>query len=101
MSRVMSATLVRTHFGQVMREVASKGEPIIVERSGEPMVAVVSLADLERLQEIKSTELRPANQGLLEWLDRYEKTVDAAEAEWWREFERELEEDPVVLGRDE
>ena len=84
-----------------MREVISKGEPVIVKRGGEPAVALISLADLERLQELRSADLRPANQALLNWLDQYEKTVDAAEAEWWREFDRELEENPVILGRNE
>ena len=101
MSQVMSATQVRTHFGKVMREVMSKGEPVIVERGGKPVVAVITLADLERLQEIRSAGPRPANQALLNWLDQYEKTVDAAEAEWWLEFDRELEENPVILGRNE
>ena len=101
MSQVMSATQVRTHFGEVMREVVDKGEPVIVERAGKPVVAVITVADLERLQEIKSKQLRPANQALLDWLDRYEETVDAQESAWWREFERELEEYPVILGRTE
>lgn len=100
MSEVMSATEVRMHFGQVMRQVV-KGERIVVQRGGKPVVAVISLADLERLQEIDSERLRPANQALLDWLDRYTQTVNAAETEWWLEFERELEEDPVVLGREE
>jgi prevent-host-death family protein len=101
MSQVMSATRVRTQFGKVMREVMSTGEPVIVERDGEPAVAVISLADLARLQELQSSDIRPANQALLKWLDQYEQTVDAAETEWWLEFDRELEEDPVILGRNE
>jgi prevent-host-death family protein len=101
MSQVMSATEVRTHFGRVMQEVASKGEPVIVERGGKPVVAVISLADLERLQELRSSAIRPANQAALDWLDEWKKTPDPAGPEWWDEFERELEQDPVVLGRDE
>jgi prevent-host-death family protein len=101
MSQVMSATEVRMHFGEVMRQVASKGERVVVERGGKPMVAVISVADLARLQEIESERMRPANQAFLDWLDRYTKTVDAAETEWWLEFEHELAEDPVVLGREE
>ena len=57
MSRVMSATHVRTHFGQVMREVVNTGEPVVVERSGKPVVAIVSMSDFKRLLELKSTEL--------------------------------------------
>jgi prevent-host-death family protein len=84
-----------------MGEVMSEGEPVIVERGGKPAVAVISLADLERLLELRSADLRPANQALLKWLDRYEQTVGAADAEWWLEFDRELEGNPVVLGRSE
>ena len=101
MSEVMSATEVRTHFGQVMQKVAGTGEPVIVERGGKPVVAVISLADLERLQELRSSEIRPVNQAALDWLDQYEKSVDTAESEWWLDFERELEENPVILGRNE
>jgi prevent-host-death family protein len=93
----MSATQVRRQFGRVMREVASRGEPVIVERRGQPAVAVVSLADLGRLQQLRSADPGPANQALLRWFDQYEQTVDAAEAEWWLEFDRELEENPVIL----
>jgi len=89
------------HFGEVMQKVVSNGEPVIVERGGKPMVAVISLADLERLQELRSSEIRPANQAALDWLDQYEKSVDTADAEWWLDFERELEENPVILGRNE
>lgn len=101
MSQVMSATQVRTHFGQVMQKVASNGEPIIVERGGKPTVAVISLADLERLQEVRAAEISPANQAALDWLAEWKKTPDTAGAEWWDEFERELEQNPVVFGEDE
>ena len=101
MSQVMSATQVRMHFGEVMREVVSKGEPVIVERGGKPLVAVITLADLERLRELQSTDIRPANQAALDWLAEWKKTPDPAGPEWWDEFERDLEQDPVIFGRDE
>ena len=101
MSQVMSATQVRMHFGEVMRRVASEGEPVIVERGGKPLVAVISLADLKRLQEARAGELRPENQAALNWLDQWEKTPDVVGPEWWEEFERDLREHPVVLGEDE
>lgn len=50
MPRVMSATQVRRHLGQVMRDVSSSGEPVIVERAGKPVAAIVPVADLARLQ---------------------------------------------------
>jgi prevent-host-death family protein len=95
----MSATQVRRHFGKVMREVASPGEPVVVERWGKPVVAIVSLADLERLQELRSSEISRANQAALAWLVEWRKTPDPAGPGWWDEFERELVEEPVVFGR--
>ena len=101
MSQVMSATQVRMHFGEVMRRVASEGEPVIVERGGKPQVAVISLADYERLQEACANVIRPENQAALYWLDQWEQTPDAVGSEWWEEFERDLREQPLVLGEDE
>jgi prevent-host-death family protein len=84
-----------------MREVASTGEPVTVERRGKPVVALISLADLERLQQPRSQEISPANQAALRWLEAWRKTPDPAGSEWWDEFERELAESPVAFGRDE
>ncbi len=53
MPTVMRATDVRIHFGEVMQRVVQEGEPIIVERAGQPQVAVVSMEDYNRLKRIK------------------------------------------------
>ena len=98
MFRVMSATNVRTHLGDVMRQVVSNGEAVIVERDGQPQVAVVSLADFERLQELRTGELRPSNRAALDWLNRWASSPDDVDPTWWKEFERELHEHPLMLG---
>jgi len=98
MPRVMSATQVRMHFGDVMRRVAETGEPVIVERAGEPRVAVVPLSDYERLQELRAAEIRARNRAALDWLDRWLGTSDEMGDEWWETFERDLREHPVTLG---
>ena len=72
MSRVMSATQVRAQFGQVMREVMDKGKPIIVERNGRPVVALISLADLERLRQLRAQDISPRNQAALAWLEEWQ-----------------------------
>ncbi len=72
----MTATQAQNHFGDVIRQVVEDGEPVIVEQSGEPQVAVISLTDLQRLRESKPEEPVPPEQG----------------ADWWAEFERELSE---------
>jgi len=98
MFRVESATQVRMHFGDVMRQVTNTGEAVIVERAGQPQVAVISLADFERLQELHAGELRPLNRAALDWLDRWTNTPDTVEPAWWEGFEQELREHPVMLG---
>ena len=49
MSRVMSATEARIHFGELMRHVTEKKEPVVVERAGKPQVVVISIAEYESL----------------------------------------------------
>ena len=48
--RKMSATEARIHFGEVMRFAVDEQEPIVVERSGEPHVVILSVAQYERLK---------------------------------------------------
>lgn len=48
--RRVSATEARIHFGELMRRAVSGQEPIIVERSGEPHVVILSVAQFERLK---------------------------------------------------
>jgi prevent-host-death family protein len=49
MERKMSATDARIHFGELMRHVVEKQEPVIVEHSGKPHVVVISVEKYERL----------------------------------------------------
>ena len=49
MERKITATDARIHFGELMRDVVEKQEPIIVERSGKPHVVVISVDEYERL----------------------------------------------------
>ena len=54
MAQVMRATEVRVHFGEVMQRVTRGGVPVIVERSGQPQVAIISMADFRRLEQIQA-----------------------------------------------
>jgi len=54
MAQVMRATEVRVHFGEVMRRVTKEGAPIIVERAGQPQVAIISMADYRRLEQLQA-----------------------------------------------
>ena len=49
MHRRMSATEARIHFGELMRHVVEKHEPVIVEHRGKPHVTVISVEEYERL----------------------------------------------------
>ena len=49
MKRVISATEARVNFGKLMRRVAESGETYIIERSGKPTLAVLSISEYERL----------------------------------------------------
>ena len=50
MERRVAATEVRTHFGQILREVTEKGNRIIVERSGHPLALIMSMDEYNRLK---------------------------------------------------
>jgi len=47
--KVVSATHARIHFGEIMRHVVEREEPVIVERSGKPLVVVLSVEGYEKL----------------------------------------------------
>lgn len=51
MDKVMSATEARVHFGEVMRDVSERDEIVIVERGGDPKVAIISVEKLDRLRQ--------------------------------------------------
>lgn len=50
MERVVSATEARVHFGEVMRRVVETGQPVIVEKAGEPQVVMLAIQEYERLR---------------------------------------------------
>ena len=57
--RTVTAVAVRKHFGQLLDEAAS-GERIVIERSGQPMAALVPLADLALVDPKERRALRLA-----------------------------------------
>jgi prevent-host-death family protein len=56
MTRTVSATEARIHFGDVLRAVHERGETIFVERSGKPQAVVLSIEEYERLRNGKDQE---------------------------------------------
>lgn len=55
--RRMSATDARIHFGELMRQVITDQEPILVERGGEAHVVVMSVTQYERLKAAQETHV--------------------------------------------
>ena len=50
MLKKISALKARQNLGQVMNEVALRGDDYIIERSGKPLVAVIPLGKYQQLQ---------------------------------------------------
>lgn len=51
LSRVVSATEARIHFGELMRQVVTRREAIVVERDGKPQVVILAVDEYERLRQ--------------------------------------------------
>ncbi len=49
MTRRVSATEARVHFGQLLRGVQEEGETVVVERGGRAVAVMLPMADYERL----------------------------------------------------
>lgn len=50
MTRRVSSREARSHFAELTDRVRYTGEPVIVEKQGQPFVAVVSVDDLDALE---------------------------------------------------
>ena len=57
MLRIIPATQAKNTFGEVIKRVYEENECQIIERSGIPIAAIVSMSDLERLYPEKLKEL--------------------------------------------
>ena len=51
MLKKISAMKVRQNLGQVMNEVALRGDDYVVERAGKPLVAIIPMEKYRRLQQ--------------------------------------------------
>ena len=51
MYKTISALKARQNLGQVMNEVALKGDDYIIERAGKPLVAVIPIGKYQSLQQ--------------------------------------------------
>jgi prevent-host-death family protein len=61
----MHATKARQTFAETVNRVAYKGERIVLERHGKPVLALVPVADLELLEELEDRiDLEEARKAL-------------------------------------
>lgn len=88
LTKTLTATEVKNRFGAVLKEVTRTGGPIVVERDGQPVAIILSVAEYETLQ--KGTTLLGSSELLLSafgmWADRSDIHDDwlAEGREQWR-----------------
>ena len=59
MTKRVSAAQAKAHLSDLMAKVAYGGEQYVIERRGKPLAALVSVDDLERLDQGRATSARP------------------------------------------
>ena len=74
MAKRVSAAQAKAQLSALSAEVAYGGEPVVIERRGRPLVALVSLADLELLGQGRATSTRP--QGALALVGAWREAND-------------------------
>ncbi|MCX7689687.1 type II toxin-antitoxin system Phd/YefM family antitoxin [Thermoflexus sp.] len=74
MTRVVSATQARIHFGELIRWVTETQQPAIVERDGQPCVVVLPVEVYRRLQEAQG---RPQWQEVLNQVREFRAQLQA------------------------
>ena len=74
MAKRVSAAQAKAQLSALSAEVAYGGEPVVIERRGRPLVALVSMADLELLGQGRATAARP--QGALALVGAWREVDD-------------------------
>ena len=58
MQKKISAMKARQNLGQIMNEVAIRGDDYIVERAGKPLVAIIDMEKYQRIEEERQDALQ-------------------------------------------
>ena len=74
MAKRVSAALAKAQLSALSAEVAYGGERVVIERRGKPLVALVSIADLEVLGQSEEIAERP--QGALALVGAWKEVED-------------------------
>jgi len=98
MASALGVGEAKKRLSELMSRVVYRGERFLIQRRGRPMAALVSLDDLERLQQGCATAARP--QGALAlvgaWRDIDEEDLDALIADIYAQRARDTGR-PVAL----
>ncbi len=62
MIKKLPALKARQNLGQVMNEVAIKGDDYIIERAGKPLVAIISMEKYQMIQQERKDALEALNE---------------------------------------
>jgi len=62
MRKKISALKARQNLGQIMNEVALRGDDYIIERAGKPLVAIIAMEKYQRLLEDQEEALRSVKE---------------------------------------
>lgn len=91
MARRISAAQAKAHLSDLMARVAHAGEQFLIERRGKPVAALVSVDDLERLEQGRALSDRP--QGALAlvgaWREVDDRDLDAIVRDIYAERSRD------------
>lgn len=77
MYKKISALKARQNLGQVMNEVALKGDDYIIERAGKPLVAVIPIEKYQSLQQEIEEFFEALSQMRANLKEKDEKNIDA------------------------
>jgi prevent-host-death family protein len=82
MQKKISAMKARQNLGQIMNEVAIRGDEYIIERAGKPLVAIIDMEKYQRIEEERQEALQAVRSiwGKMEGADaeEVEETIEEA-----------------------
>jgi prevent-host-death family protein len=82
MQKKISAMKARQNLGQIMNEVAIRGDDYIIERAGKPLVAIIDMEKYQRIEEERQEALQAVRSiwGKMEGADaeEVEETIEEA-----------------------
>jgi prevent-host-death family protein len=88
MYKKISALKARQNLGQVMNEVALKGDDYIIERAGKPMVAVIPIGKYQSLQQEIQEFFEALSQMRANLKEKAEKDMDVLVEEAVRSYRK-------------